>query len=323
MIVLVTGASGFIGHHLAERLLSGGHRVRCLARFPERMRDLKEKGAEILPGDVGSGQGLEEATRGVDAVAHLAGVVRAWRRETYFATNAGGTRLLARAAREAKVGRFLLVSSLAALGPGKAGGEVTEESEPRPINPYGESKLAAERDLAEVARDMPWVIVRPCAVYGPRERDVLSLFRMAAKGLVVYAAPRNATLSLIHATDLVDLILLALEKARPRSAYLASDGLAHSWREIIECIQRAVGRRGPILRIPPRLLWPLAILVEGLRPFLARPPILCIGKLREACGPCWVASAARARGELAWRTRICLEEGVSATAAWYRAEGWL
>jgi nucleoside-diphosphate-sugar epimerase len=323
MTVLVTGSTGFIGHSLVETLLDRGTRVRCLVRSRERARALQRRGAELVLGDVDTARGIEESLQDAEAVVHLAGVVRAWTRHAYLRTNEHGTRVLARAARAAGVRKFVLVSSLAALGPAARGGEVTESTPPRPVNAYGASKLAGEKALAEEGVGMPWVIVRPCVVYGPRDRDVLALFRMAARGWAVYSSPRGARLSLIHVSDLVALILLCLDRAAPETAYLASDGEAHTWPEIAGCLGGALGRRVRVMRIPPWALWPAAVFAECLRLFLARPPLLSLGKIREAVEPCWVASCGRACADLGWSPRISLERGVRNTLQWYRENNWL
>jgi len=324
MTVLVTGGTGFIGHRLVERLRSQGQTVRCLARSPGRARDLAEMGAEVVPGDVSTESGLLEAARGVERVIHLAGLIRAWGRRRFFETNVEGTRRLAGAARKSGVKKFLLVSSLAASGPGKPGRPVTEDDPPRPVNSYGRSKLAGERALEESAGQMEWSVVRPCVVYGPWERDVFVLFRMTARlGRVPYIAPSGARLSLIHVDDLLDLMLLCLERAPAGGIYQASDGEAHPWSEIIETIARVMGRSSRPLRIPPALLLPPALLSILLRPFTARPPLLCMDKLREGLERSWVSSPDRARRELGWEPRISLEEGIRGTWEWYRERGWL
>lgn len=323
MTALVTGGTGFVGRRLVEKLVREGGRVRCLVRSPAKAADLHRLGVETAAGDVTSGAGLEEAARGAELVYHVAGVVRAWGRVAYFEANAGGTERVVAAARAAGARRLLLVSSLAAVGPARAGEEVTEATPPRPITPYGESKLAGEEALRAGAGPLSWVIVRPCVVYGPGDRDVLALFRLARLGLVPYAAARGARLGLIHVDDLADLLACAMERAAPSSVYMASDGLARSWPEVIAAVAGAVGRRARAVRIAPWLLWPAAFALEASRPFTSRPPLLSLDKLREARQPSWAASPARARADLGWSPRIQLEEGVRLTAEWYRARGWL
>jgi nucleoside-diphosphate-sugar epimerase len=320
---LVTGGSGFVGRRLVERLVREGRRVRCLVRSAAKAIEIGRLGVETVAGDVATGEGLEEAARGAAAVYHVAGAVRAWTRDAYFRVNALGTERVVAAARAAGARRLLLVSSLAAVGPAGAGEEVTEATPPRPITAYGESKLAGEEALRAGAGDVSWVIIRPPVVYGPGDRDVLPLFRLARRGLVPYAAPRGARIGLIHADDLAALVIAAMDRAAPGSVYMASDGRARSWPEIITAVAAAVGRPARAVRIAPWLLWPAACAAEALRPFTARPPILSLDKLREARQRSWAVSAARARADLGWSAAIPLEEGARLTAEWYRKEGWL
>lgn len=324
MKVLLTGATGFVGRGIAQALLGAGADLRCLVRSPARAAELRSLGAELVFGSVDPGEGLETAVSGVECVVHAAGCVRAWTRGEYFRTNELGTRRLAAAARDAGVRRFLYLSSLAASGPSAPGRPVTEDSPPRPVNAYGRSKLAGERALAEEAAGrMDPIVVRPCAVYGPRDRDFLGLFRLADRGLGLHAAARGAELSLIFVDDLADLCLLAVERARPGSVYLAAADPPVSWQGLVEAIGSALGRRPRCLRIPPSLLFPLAWVVALGRPFLARPPVIVPGKVIEARQTGWVASAARAAAELGWAPRVGLAEGTRRAAEWYRERGWL
>ncbi len=172
---LVTGATGFIGSHLVEVLVSRGWRVRCLVRRPAELPE----GAEAVHGDL-AGAGLERAAAGVEVVFHLAGVTKARRAREYYEGNARGTAALVEAC--AGVPRFVHVSSLAAVGPSADSVPLTEDAEPAPFTHYGKSKLEAERIVRASALGERAVIVRPPVVYGPRDTDVLHFFRAAARG---------------------------------------------------------------------------------------------------------------------------------------------
>lgn len=324
MKLALTGGSGFIGARFAARWLAAGHELRALVRASSRTDALSRLGAEVAVVDLETGTGLDEALDGVELVLHLAGVVRAWDRATYERVNSGATRHLARAARRQGVARFVFVSSLAAAGPSSGGRPLREEDEPRPIAPYGESKLSAERALAEVAGDeLAWSIVRPTIVYGPGDRDVYELFKLCRRRIVPYASPPEARISLIHVDDLIDLLEACLERGPAQSLYFASDGGAYSWPELIDAIGVALGREVQALRVPPRLLAPMAAAAGLLRPFRARPPVFCLEKMREALHPSWLCSPAKAGRELGFAPRVEVRAGLRDTASWYLAEGWL
>lgn len=324
MSVLVTGATGFIGSRLVAKLRAEGREVACLVRRTSAVQEIERLGARPVLADLVSGHDLERALEGVEDVIHLAGVIRAWSAETYFSVNVDGTRRLVESACGAGVRRFVLVSSLAAAGPSPRGMQLTELALPHPVGAYGESKLAAERVLAAAALDrMCWSVVRPCAVYGPGDRDIFQLLRLARLPIVPYCAPRGAHLSLVYVDDLVELLLLCLERSPSGGVYFSSDGEAYSWGQVIRAMAEALGRRGLPLRLPPALLFPFAAAVEALRLFRSRPPLFCLGKLREAAQVGWVCSPARARRELTFEPKMGLREGMAAAVRWYRDAGWL
>lgn len=324
--VAITGATGFIGGRLVERLLAQGREVRCLVRASSRVERLRELGAGIAVVDLERGGGLQDALAGASSVLHVAGAVRAWTGAEFARSNVETTRLVAESAARAGLERLVLVSSLAAAGPSAPGEPRVEERESAPICDYGRSKLEAERALARAAGDaLSFSIVRPSAVYGPGDRDFLELFKLGSgrSGLVPYVAPPDARLSMVHVDDVVELVLRALERAPAGRAYFASDGGAHTWEDIIHGVGAALGRELRAVRIPPALMVPAALAVQALRPFRARPPVLCLDKLRQARQRGWLCSFERARSELGFEPRFTLREGLAQTAAWYRAAGWI
>jgi dihydroflavonol-4-reductase len=323
MSLVVTGATGFIGMRLVEKLCAAGLDVRCLVRRTSRTAALEALGVRIFVADLRDGSGLDRALDGASGVIHVAGEIRSWTSGGYFETNTRGTRVLTEAAGRAGVRRFILVSSVAAAGPSAPGRELTEDLEPRPVGAYGKSKLAAEQALASCGNGLDWSIIRPSIVYGPRDRQVLPLFRLAAWGVVPYTSPARARLSFVHVDDLVDLIIAASKRAAPGAVYFCSDGGSYLWEDLIRAIGEVLGRRVRPIRIPPLCLWPPAACMELLRPFRARPPVFCLQKLLEASQSGWVCSPERARLDLGYEPRLKLQEGIRDTVEWYRAAGWL
>ncbi|MET0137230.1 MAG: NAD(P)-dependent oxidoreductase, partial [Sphingobium sp.] len=177
MIVALTGATGFLGGAVLEYLLAGGHDVRALTRRPQPDRS----GVEWIAGDLADKDALATLVAGADAVIHVAGAINVPDRMAFHAANAEGTRLLVRAAQDAGAARFVLVSSLSAREPG--------------LSDYGWSKREGEGMVEASALD--WTIVRPPAIYGPGDREMLEMFRMAARGVVML--PPAGRLSVIHA----------------------------------------------------------------------------------------------------------------------------
>ncbi|MGB9606740.1 MAG: NAD-dependent epimerase/dehydratase family protein, partial [Bryobacteraceae bacterium] len=205
--VLVTGATGFIGSHLAQRLVGLGARVRCLVRRTSRTGVLPA-GIELAQGELATGEGLAEAVRGAQLVFHLAGVTKAVSPADYERGNVLATRNLV-GALESCEARLVQVSSLAAVGPSSDGSPLPEDCEPRPVSLYGRSKLEAERAVLCSGLAARAVIVRPPVVFGPRDTDVYQLLRMAARGWLPVTGGPEARFSVIYVEDLVEGLLAA------------------------------------------------------------------------------------------------------------------
>ncbi|HKH83604.1 MAG TPA: NAD(P)-dependent oxidoreductase, partial [Gemmatimonadales bacterium] len=177
MKALVTGATGFVGSHLAEVLRQRGDDVTALARSPTKAKALESAGIMVIPGDLHDQAALERAAEQQDVVFHVAGLVAAREEGEFLRANLGGTQNVLSAAASSGRPRFVFVSSLAAAGPSQRGSPLTGEEPGRPVTAYGRSKLAAEQSLKESS--LPWTIVRPPIVYGPRDREILKVFRLA------------------------------------------------------------------------------------------------------------------------------------------------
>lgn len=317
--VLVTGATGFIGSHLAERLLALGARVRCLVRRTSR-RDRLPQGVEPAFGELATGEGLTEAVRGIVVAFHLAGVTKALREETYRTGNVLATANLLRALGD-DCRRLVHVSSLAAAGPGA---QVDEEAEPRPVSVYGRTKLAAEEAVRASPLAPRAVIVRPPVVFGPRDTDVLELLRAARRGWMPAVGDRGARFSLIYVEDLVEGLLAAAasERAAGRLYFLAAPEPV-TWARFAQAAGEALGLKVRLLRVPSGWAGVAARGWELVSHLRGRPGIFSRDKLREALAGDWVCDVTRAQRELGFTAATSLEEGLRRSVAWYRQAGWL
>lgn len=301
----ITGATGFVGGAVLDEALAQGLAVRALTRRPQSPRD----GVEWIEGALDDSSALPSLCEGVDAAIHVAGLTNTPDPARFTAANVDGTANVLAAAKAAGCRRFIFVSSLAAR-------------EPR-LSAYGASKAKAEELVEQSGLD--WTIVRPPAVYGPRDADMFELFRSAKSG-VVPLPPGGAT-SIIHVADLARLLVaLALKEGVRkglRKIYEPDDGREGGWsqKELAREIGRAVGRRRVYAPHLPRPVLDLAARADRLmRGDRAR---LTADRVSYMCHPNWVARSDRkAPGDL-WAPRIAGEEGLKATADWYRAEGWL
>lgn len=308
MLVAVTGASGFVGTHLVNRLLDEGMAVRALSH---RAPVSAQEGLEIVRGGLDDDAALAALVDGADAVIHCGGLVAAPSDSAFHEVNTEGTRRLAEAAAQAGVPRFLLISSMAARHP--------------ELSAYAASKRAAEVALARI-EGLNWDALRPPAVYGPGDRQVLIFFRLLRRGIGLLPAGETARVSLIHVEDLVSAATTWLTAAEPSGEiYELGDGKreGYAWRTIIDAAARELIVQPRYMTPPRAMLGAVSHLGRLWGRLSGRAPFLTPGKLREIRHPDWVCRDERFRRLTGWRPRVALGEGLRKTVAWYRAHGWL
>lgn len=326
MRALVTGASGFIGSHLAERLVKDGWQVRCLLRSTSSSAWLEGLPIEVVTDDLVAPRDLSRAVSGVDAVFHAAGVTKASRARDYHEGNVLATRNLLDACRRRGPGRarFILISSLSAAGPSPQGRPRTEEDPPCPVSWYGRSKLLAEEALGASENIVPATIIRPPIVYGPRDRDYFRCFQSVAAGLHLVPGNGSQRIVLIHVADLVEGILLAAASDRAvGKTYFISHHEDVDWIELGAMLREALHCRAITLPAPKNLMKVLGACGSLLSTATGKAFVLNADKMREGLQPSWLCSNRKAREELGFRPTVGLREGLAACAIWYRNVGWL
>lgn len=278
----------------------------------------------VVRGDLRRPEGLAEAVRGVHYVFHVAGLVAARSPAEFRAVNADGAGRLAAAARGEGGGlqRFVLVSSQAAAGPSRDGLPVTEDLPPNPLTHYGRSKLLGEEAVR--ASGIPFTILRPPAIYGPRDVALLPLFRLASKGLWPGLEGPGRRFNLLHARDVARGILLAAEAEGARGrTYFLSDGPGYGYPDVARSMGRAFGRRTRRVPVPDFALDLAAAVSDEVMSLLGRAAVFSRDKARDLKGRLWLCSAARAEAEIGWRPLVALDDGTKETADWYRRNGLL
>jgi len=319
-MILVTGGTGFVGSHLVERLCARGEVVRCLVRPTSDTRGLPA-GVETAAADLSSGQGIEPALDGVDTVIHVAGVTKALSAADFFSNNAHATETLVRAVRGRSI-RLVCVSSLAAIGPSPDGRPVDEDATPHPVSTYGKSKLAGERMARALAPDA--VIVRPPAVYGPRDTDIFQIFKAVARGLVLEIAGGERWLSAIYVDDLADgLWAAARAPGIAGRAYFLTHRKPTTWSELGAIAAQIMGRRPRTLRVPVTVAKTVGVFSEMWSHISRNPAIISREKVAEACCRFWTCDPARAAADLGFEAPTPLAAGLAKTLAWYKEAGWL
>lgn len=303
----LTGATGFVGAAILDQALRQGVRVKALTRRPQSPR----KNLEWIAGDVSNGAALARLVANADAVLHAAGAIKAKGPAEFMAVNGQGVRNVLAAAKAAKTKRFVLVSSLAAREPH--------------LSPYAASKRAGEEALTAHGKGLSWAILRPPAVYGPGDREILKLFRAMKWGFAPTLGPTHR-FSLMHVEDLARYALaLVLERRAARAIAEPDDGKpgGYTISDVAAAASNLLGTRVRVVSIPKGLLQALALLNEVTAPLLGSAPMVTRGKVNEIHHPDWVADGKASRAVPGFRPAFPLEKGLAHTLAWYRREGWL
>lgn len=302
MTIAITGATGFVGQALLERAGSE-HEIRALTRREQK----KRAGVEWVPGDLGAKNALRKLVRGAEAVIHVAGVVNAPDPAWFEEGNVVGTLNLIEAAKAEGVQRLIHVSSLSAREP--------------QLSAYGASKERAEKLVK--ASGLDWTLVRPPAIYGPRDTEMFELFRIARWGLMPMP-PSEGRMSVIHVDDLARLLLALVPggEGLSQQVFEPDDGREGGWShfEMARTIGWAMGRRPWVVHLSRASLERAAKADRFLRRHKAK---LTPDRVGYMAHPDWVAShGARPPAEL-WQPKIATREGLKATAQWYRENGWI
>ena len=320
--ILITGATGFVGSHLIEALGRRGIAARALVRETSDTSLLDRFGIVRVVGDLGDAATVRRAVDGAATVVHMAAATRALSPEAFHRVNADGTQRLVEAMREAGGRpRLVYLSSLAAAGPAREA-PVGPADPPRPITAYGRSKLAGERAcLAEPAIES--AVLRPPAVYGPGDRDLLTFFRLADRGVLPVVGRTGRRLQMVHARDLAEAIVQAIRTPTATGVFHIAEPVAYPWTRLLELVAEAVGVDGVRIRVPGLLVRAAATVSELTGRVVRKPVIFDRDKAKEILAAGWLCETDRARQELGFEAMIPLPTGLRETASWYRTYGWL
>lgn len=322
MKALVTGATGFVGGHLAEALRRRGDEVTALARSPGKAAALAPLGVRVVAGDLHDRPALRQAVEGQDVIYHVAGVVAARSEADFLVANRDGTRNLLEAAEGAGNARLVYVSSMAAAGPTIRGRPLRGDELPRPVTAYGRSKLAAEQVVT--ASPVAWSIVRPPMVYGPRDHEVLKVFRLVRFGIAPVLGDGNQELSAVHGADLAEaLIAVGTSTSAVRRTYYACHPEVFTGADMARAVGEAMGRSPAVLRVPAMIGRGLLMVTEAAARLTGQTTILTADKANEFFQPAWTGDPSPLTRDTGWRAARDLRSGLRETYEWYRTAGWL
>lgn len=317
--VLVTGANGFIGSHLIEELLAGGYQVRGLVRKTSNLEWLAGRNLDLCLGEVTDKQSLYPAVKGIDFILHTAGATKG-KDQDYFIVNEEGTKNLLTACLEQnpKIKRIVYFSSLAAVGPANDLQPKNEMSECRPVSLYGAAKRKAEQLVIEYSRKLPTVILRVPTVYGPRDREGLTYFKLLKKGLRPILGDY---FSIVFIKDVVRAAILCLEKdVKSGEIFFVSDGNCYTFDDIAKIAEQLMGVRTLRFRVPKPIL---SIYTFLLTKFSKGQSIINQDKIKELTQRCWICNINKIKNELGFNPQFGLAEGLKLTIGWYKERRWL
>lgn len=325
-ISVVTGASGFVGSHLVDLLLTKGHHVKCLIRKTSNPRWIKDKPVEIVDCGLYDKEALKKELKDVDYLFHVAGIVKAKDWEGYYRGNVETTKNLLETVKEVNpsIKRVILISSLTACGPSLDGKPVTEKTEPHPITRYGQSKYEEEKLANTFMSSIPITIIMPHAVYGERDTEIFQYFQLYKAGLLPLIGFGEKHLNLIHVSDLVNGIYLAStsEKSIGQKYFMASEEI-YTWPRIGEAISKAFGKKAITIRLPHFLIYTVAAVAQFFSMFSKNAATFNLEKARDWVQKNWTCDVSKAMNDLGYRQKVSLDEGIKRSIDWYKEMKWL
>mgnify|MGYP002780891264 CR=1 FL=1 len=311
--ILLTGATGFLGSHIAEVLVQHGFTVRCTVRPSSSLKWLEHLNTEKINVNFNDEASLQKACEGVDVVIHNAGITRAKNDAEFFEVNTHATERLAKAAITARVSRFIFISSLEARGPD--GFSTT-------ISAYGKSKLEAERRLSNLQNDIEVILLRPAGVYGPRDTDLLTLFQLANYGFLTVPAT-NGRLQPVHGRDVAEAVLATIQSKAQLGPFEIAEANTYSWQDMADMLEVAMSKKLRVLRITREVFLGAGYASETFSKLLNQAPKLDRRRAKSLAYYSYTCDTQPFKEAFSWQSRISLQDGLSETATWYKKQGWL
>lgn len=322
--VLITGATGFVGSHLAQELLNKGYKVRCLTRKTSNLRWLKHLNLDFVQGDIIFPETLPAAIEGVNYIFHIAAVKTAKYEKTYYDINYKGTLNLIDACSKygKNIKKFVFLSSQAAVGPNCDDKPVNEDSFCNPISYYGKSKLKGEETLKKYMPHIPVVIIRPPSVYGPRDEDMFFFFKAVKRRIKPIIC--DTTVNVIYIDDLVRGIIIAAESdISTGKIYFMADEKPYKLCEFLDEISKVLNVHAFEIKMPSTITKMAALISELTGKLSNKSPIFNRDKAKEMLQRFWICDVSKAKNELKFHTQYSIKEGIERTVSWYKKYGWL
>ncbi|MDP4115025.1 MAG: NAD(P)-dependent oxidoreductase [Bacteroidota bacterium] len=325
-VAVVTGASGFVGSHLVDLLISEHYTVRCITRKSSNLQWLKGKKVEIYDCGLNNKELLEKVLYGAEYVYHVAGVIKSKKPEGYFSGNVDNTKVLLEAALKYRksIKKIVVVSSQTAVGPSEKDKPVDENSVCKPITTYGRSKLAEEELAKSYMNRLPITICRAPAVYGERDPETFIIFNTFAKGLFATIGFGEKKVSLIHADDLVrGFHKAAIVPESKGQTYFISSEEFYTWQQVGSLVSKILNKKAFHLAIPHFVIFTAAVFAQFFAQFSSKPATLNIEKGKDITRKYWTCNTSKAIKELGYHQELSIEDGLRKTLTWYKENNWI
>jgi UDP-glucose 4-epimerase len=326
--IIITGANGFIGQHLVAECLDQGMQVYAAVRKGSQVGKLATMKCTIVEINYDDVQSIAALMAKIspDYIIHNAGLTRTPDYNEFLKVNRDYLIHIVEGVRQSgiTIQKLLFVSSLAAYGPAdfQPDGIVTHTSVPHPVTNYGRSKLAAEQWLWQ-QKDIPFNIIRPTAVFGPGEKDLLQVFQMIQSGINLMAGFGSQKLTFIYAKDLVNMMIKAVTTPQVHQAFFATDGHEYRGEDFPNAIQAALGKKAITLKMPVFIIRMGAHISALIGKITGKFPTLYPERVNEIQARSWACDTENNRKELGFTAQYSLQEAINETVAWYQKEGWL
>lgn len=323
---MLTGATGFIGSHIAERLLKDNLTTHLFVRRQTPLtRIFEEKGANLHVSPCLDDTILEKAIRDAEVIIHCAGATRAIHEKDFYTTNVEFTEKLLKLT--CRPQQFIFISSQAAAGASTPITALKETDAPCPVSHYGKSKLAAENRVKDWgnANNNHYIILRPGVVFGPREKDLFISFKWINRGLFFVPGNGLKKISIIYIKDLVNAVMMsAVKDTSQGKTFFVCNDQGCSWQELGHIIQKTLNKTSCLrINIPENLMYCSAFFLDILSRATRKPFLVNRQKIIEAKQPAWLCSNQKIKKTVSWKPEIPIETGIQSTADWYIKNKWL
>ncbi|MEW6456789.1 MAG: NAD(P)-dependent oxidoreductase [Acidobacteriota bacterium] len=324
MNAFVTGGTGFIGSHLIDLLLKNNFKVYALIRNIKNPKWLKNKNIEFVEGNLFH---IPSMPKDIDYIFHVAGITKETKKNDFMRINFMGTKSFLEIIEKNNISpkKFIHVSTLSSAGPSLDGTPKREDDVPQPVSKYGLSKFMAENQVILYKEKFPVVIVRPPAIFGPRDKDTYIFFKMVNKGFLPYIGWGRKFYSFCYISDLVNGIFLSAEKYVKSGEII---NIAHtesfSLDEFLNILVKYLNPTKTIkLKFPTPFVYIAASISTFLNNFKKSPSIFTLDKFKEMRYPYWTCDTKKAEKILSFQAENDLEKSVQNTVQWYKENSWL